>query len=207
MGACPTNSCKVVRVTGTLKTRLLHTCTHHVDESCAMHVSSSELLEYTKGVLCTASWRYTTPPCTPRHSLTKFREGLHLSKTLPTFVEDTATSSWADPTHINFTRTLANFFQYSVRNALTTAPSPSETRGKPFSIGPRKPSFDFVWPCKSTSCERKCASDVNGIGPSIDVWYFCKVPIAADDLLQTDLDSCMCSDRNVRQCEVDCRST
>ena len=60
MGACPTNSCKVVRVTGTLKTRLLHTCTHHVDESCAMHVSSSELLEYTKGVLCTASWRYTT---------------------------------------------------------------------------------------------------------------------------------------------------
>ena len=47
-----------------------------------MHVSSSELLEYTKGVLCTASWRYTTPPCTPRHSLTKFHEGLHLSKTL-----------------------------------------------------------------------------------------------------------------------------
>ena len=80
-----------------------------------MHVSSSELLEYTKGVLCIASWRYTTPPCTPRHSLTKFHEGLHLSKTLPTFVEDTATSSWADPTHINFTRTLANFFQYSSR--------------------------------------------------------------------------------------------
>ena len=221
MGACPTNSCKVVRVTGNVE----NTFVAHVHASrrwvlprvhknmhswsCAMHVSSSELLEYTKGVLCTASWRYTTPPCrvTPRHSLTKFHEGLHLSKTLPTFVEDTATSSWADPTHINFTRTLANFFQYSVRNALTTAPSPSETRGKPFSIGPRKPSFDFVWPCKSTSCERKCASDVNGIGPSIDVWYFCKVPIAADDLLQTDFDRCMCSDRNVRQCEVDCRST
>ena len=43
----------------------------------------------------------------------------------------------------------------------------------PFSIGPRKPSFDFVWLCQSTSCEQKCASDVNGIGPSIDVWYFC----------------------------------
>ena len=39
----------------------------------------------------------------------------------------------------------------------------------PFSIGPRKPSFDFVWLCQSTSCEQKCASDVNGIGPSIDV--------------------------------------
>ena len=65
--------------------------------------------------------------------------------------------------------------QCSECNALTTGPSPSETRGKPFSIGPRKPSFDFVWPCKSRSCERKCASDVNGIGPSIDVWYFCKL--------------------------------
>ena len=43
----------------------------------------------------------------------------------------------------------------------------------PLSIGPRKPSFDFVWLCQSTSCEQKCASDVNGIGPSIDVWYFC----------------------------------
>ena len=43
----------------------------------------------------------------------------------------------------------------------------------PFSIGPRKPSFDFVWLCQSTSCEQKCASDVNGIGPSIDVWQFC----------------------------------
>ena len=135
----------------------------------------------------------------------------------PTFVEDTAynihLSKTLQPAHeqtppisTSHVRLLISFNTQCVmlwpqRHHL------SETRGKPFSIGPRKPSFDFVWPCKSTSCERKCASDVNGIGPSIDVWYFCKVPIAADDLLQTDFDSCMCSDRNVRQCEVDCRST
>ena len=46
---------------------------------------------------------------------------------------------------------------------------------KPFSIGPRKPSFDSVWNCQSISCERKCTADVNGIAPSIDVWYFHKL--------------------------------
>ena len=99
--------------------------------------------------------------------------------------------------------------QCSVRNALTTAPSPSETRGKPFSIGPRKPSFDLVWPCRSTSCERKCASDTNGIGPLIDVWYryFCKLRSLPTISCNLTLTVVCVPIENVRQCEVDCRST
>ena len=83
---------------------------------------------------------------------------------------------------------------------------PSESRGKPFSIGPRKPSFDFVRPCQSTSCERKCASDVNGIGPSIDVWYFCKLRSLTISCNLTLTVVCVPIE-NGRQCEVDCRST
>ena len=90
--------------------------------------------------------------------------------------------------------------QCSVRNALTTKPSPSETRGKPFSIGRRKSSFDFVRPCQSTSCERKCASSVNGIGPSIDVWYFCKLRSLPTISCNLTLTVVCVPIENVRQC-------
>ena len=77
--------------------------------------------------------------------------------------------------------------QCPVRIVLPTAPSPARTREKPCS------KIAFIWPCQSTSCERKCASDKNGIVLPIDIW-FSQAPIAADDLLQPDFDSCMFSD-------------